>query len=135
MNKQQKSNQSKIDKIFAKSKIKQIDFEKLKSISSYAEFTSENQTFNNSFNIMQKRKSNQRIQLSKCLGKLWSSQINEKKPIYKYDTSESDFSQNTKNNTSQSQLVVSDLTQIKKLRCAEQHDSDEQLYEISLSDL
>ncbi|CAL6071059.1 Hypothetical_protein [Hexamita inflata] len=112
--------QQHIDQIFAKQKIKQIDFQKLKSLNSYVEFSSNNQTFNNSFNTLQKRKQNSRIQLSKCLGNLWSSQINEKSPIYKYDVLDESDSNNTHDTN-----VISDTQLFQRLRYAPCRDSDD----------
>ncbi|CAL5996311.1 Hypothetical_protein [Hexamita inflata] len=126
MNAEKYAKQQQLDKLFAKQKIKQIDYKRLKSINRYSKYTTTNIELNKSINKIQKRE-NTSILFSKYLGNLWSSQINEPQPIYKYEVEDEEQNEFLQNLTG----VYTDLSTVKMLRSAEFSDSDTQQLDIT----
>ncbi|CAL6071241.1 Hypothetical_protein [Hexamita inflata] len=126
MNAEKYAKQQQLDKLFAKQKIKQIDYQRLKSINRYSKYTTTNIELNKSINKIQKLE-NTSILFSKYLGNLWSSQVNERQPIYKYEVEDEEQNEFLQNLTG----VYTDLSAVKLLRSAEFSDSDTQQLDIT----
>ncbi|CAL5977096.1 Hypothetical_protein [Hexamita inflata] len=110
-------NQTHQDLLLQRQLMKQIDYNKLKSSS--IQFGTNNNTFNQSFNSLNKRNHIQRIKISKSLGQLWSNQVRNK------NLQNDELANYQKDNHREI-----DIDLVQRLRCAERRDSDTQIFDL-----